>query len=395
MPATATVGVVRERAPGEHRVAIVPDVVKRLRAAGFDVLVETGAGAAAGFDDSDYVAADATVVSEDELLHRAGVLVCVGPLSPDSTRLLRPGQTLVGMLDPLRHVDLVRQWAEQDVTAVSLDLLPRTLSRAQPMDALTSQANVAGYRAAVLAAATYGGYFPLLMTAAGTAKPASVLVLGTGVAGLQAIGTARRLGAVVTAYDVRPETRAEVESLGAKFLELTNVGTGSGSGSRGYAGELTADEREAEQEQLSRRIASFDVVITTAQVPGRRPPALVTARALGAMRPGSVVVDLAAGDLGGNVEGSVPDEKVLLGNGVTVIGAGNLPSGMAPAASNAYARNVAALLLHLAPEGVPAIDLDDEIQAGVVVTHAGAIVHPAVVSVAASASETTLSGGVR
>ncbi|GAB3430763.1 NAD(P) transhydrogenase subunit alpha [Flindersiella endophytica] len=388
-----TVGVVKERAPGERRVALVPDSVKRVRSAGMEVLVETGAGARAWFPDEAYVAAGAAVVSARELYERSGVLLCVGPPEEHAGWSTRPGQVLLGMLDAQRHPGLVGRWAERGVTAVSLDLIPRTLSRAQGMDALTSQANVAGYRAAVLAAATYGGYFPMLMTAAGTVKPATVLVLGAGVAGLQAIGTARRLGAVVTAYDVRPESKAEAESLGAHFLDLAGPGgtAVSGSGTGGYARELTAGEREAQQGQLNQRIARFDVVITTAQVPGSRPPVLVTAQALDRMRPGSVVVDLAASALGGNVEGSVPDRTVVLGTGVTVIGAGNLPSGMAPAASTAYARNVTSLLEHLAPAGVPVIDLADEIQASIVVTHAGSVVNPAV---AALVRGEALSGGV-
>ena len=390
MAGTVTVGVVRERGSAEHRVALVPETVKRLRSAGMEVLVEAGAGAGAWFADQDYRAAGATVTSIGELLERADILLCVGPPEPDATPGLRPGQTLVGMLEPLQHPELVRQCADRGVTAVSLDLVPRTLSRAQPLDALTSQANIAGYKAVLVAASAYGGYFPILMTAAGTVKPAAVLVLGTGVAGLQAIGTARRLGAVVTAYDVRAETKAEVESLGARFLDLSAVGSGSGSG--GYARELTGAERDAQQQQLASQLARFDVVITTAKVPGRHPPVLVTAQALDGMRAGSVVVDLAASDLGGNVEGSVPDRSVVLGNGVTVIGAGNLPSAMATAASNAYARNITALVTELVRDGVLVIDLTDEIQAAVVVTHAGSIVNPTVV---ATVGDSALAGGVR
>jgi H+-translocating NAD(P) transhydrogenase subunit alpha len=258
---------------------------------------------------------------------------------------------------------------------VSLDLIPRTLPRAQPMDALSSQANIAGYKAAVLAAAEFGRFFPLLITAAGTARPARVLVLGTGVAGLQAIGTARRLGAVVSAYDVRPATRGEVESLGATFVELTAVGPAAGDG--GYARALTDDERQAQQDELAGHIARHDVVITTAQVPGRRPPVLVTADALKTMAAGSVVVDMGASDLGGNVEGSRPDETVTTENGVTVIGAGHLPSTMPAAASAMYARNVSALLLYLIKDGKLALDLSDDLQAGVVVTRDGSVIHPA------------------
>jgi NAD(P) transhydrogenase subunit alpha len=389
MTETMTVGVLRERAPGEQRVALVPETVARLGASGLQVLVEAGAGEGAGFCDEDYLAAGAALTAIGDLCEHANVLLCVGPPDADAIPELRAGQILVGMLEPTRHAALVRRWADAGVTAVSLDLIPRTLSRAQSMDALTSQANVAGYKAALVAADTYRGFFPMLTTAAGTVKPAAVLVLGTGVAGLQAIGTARRLGAVVTAYDVRPETKAEVESLGARFLDLSGIGAGTGSG--GYARTLTEAERDAQQQQLTSQLARFDVVIATARVPGRRPPVLVTAAALQGMRPGSVVVDLAASDLGGNVEGSVPDRSVVLGNDVTVVGAGNLPSRMATAASNAYARNISTLVLSLIRDGAPAVDLADDVQAAVVVTHAGSIVNPAV---AAAIDDTALTGGV-
>jgi NAD(P) transhydrogenase subunit alpha len=364
-----TVGVVRERAPGENRVAIVPDTVGRLTSAGFEVLVEAGAGAAACFPDEEYEKAGATLVTGEQLYRDAGIVVCVWP-PPDPP--LRRGQALVGLLDPLRRPDAVRDWTDRGVTAISLDLLPRTLSRAQTMDVLSSQATVAGYRAALLAAHTFGRYFPMLTTAAGTSAPAKVLVLGAGVAGLAAIGTARRLGAVVTGYDVRPQAKAEVESVGAKFLELASVDSGAGEG--GYARQLTADEQASLQHELDQHIARFDVVITTAQVPGRKPPVLVTAEALAGMAPGSVVIDLAAGEYGGNVEGSVPDQAVRR-DGVTVIGAGNLPASMPTAASTAYARNVSALLANLARDGELVIDPADEIQAGVVVTHQGTIIN--------------------
>ena len=367
-----TVGVVRERSPDEHRVAIVPDVVGRLRSAGLDVLIEAGAGTAAWCEDSAYDKAGAQVLPGDEVVARADVIACLAP--PDVP--LRSGQVLVGMLDPLRRPEAVANWVDAKVTAISLDLLPRTLSRAQSMDALSSQATIAGYKAVLVAADAYGRYFPMLTTAAGTVPPAKVLVLGAGVAGLSAIGTARRLGAVVTAYDVRPAAKAEVESLGARFLELTAVDSGAGTG--GYARALTAAEQQALQDELDQHITRFDVVITTAQVPGRRPPVLVTEQALAGMEPGSVVVDLAASELGGNVEGSVPGQSVVRANGVTVIGAHDLPARMAPAASTAYARNLAALLAHLTSDGVLHIDLDDDIQAGVVVTHQGAVVNQSV-----------------
>jgi NAD(P) transhydrogenase subunit alpha len=254
--------------------------------------------------------------------------------------------------------------------------MPRTLTRTQSMDALSSQANVAGYKAALVAADAYGRFFPLLITAAGTARPAKLLVLGTGVAGLQAIATARRLGAQVSGYDVRPASRAEVESLGATFIELTSVADGAGQG--GYARELTPEERDAQQAELAAHIARHDVVITTAQVPGRKPPLLVTDDAIKQMAAGSVVVDMGASALGGNVAGSRPGETVVTGNGVTIIGARNLPGAVPTAASNAYSRNITALLLYMTHDGALAIDTSDEVQAGVVIAHDGKVVHAAV-----------------
>jgi NAD(P) transhydrogenase subunit alpha len=242
------------------------------------------------------------------------------------------------------------------------------------MDALTSQAGIAGYKAAVLAADTYGRFFPMLSTAAGTTRPAAVLVLGAGVAGLSAISTARRLGAVVTGYDIRLQARDEVHSLGAKFLELGDLADGTTDG--GYARPLTMQERLAQQEALQDRISAFDVVITTAQVPGRTPPLMVTAEAIKSMRPGSVVIDLAAGPQGGNVEGSVAGQRFVVDESVTLIGASDLASAMAPAASTAYGRNIAAVLAHFVQNGQPRIDLGDEILGALVLTHGGRIVHP-------------------
>jgi NAD(P) transhydrogenase subunit alpha len=367
---------IKETAPGERRVALAPDSIGRLKAAGLDVLVEAGAGTGASLADDAYVKAGASIVRGAEVLARADVIVTVGTPSPEQVGRLRPGQAVIGMLRPLVAPQLARQLADQGVTAISLDGLPRTVSRAQSMDALTSQANVAGYKAALVAANAFGGFFPLLITAAGTAKPAAVLVLGAGVAGLQAMGTAHRLGAVVTGYDVRPETRGEIVSVGARFLQLQSVGSASGEG--GYARALTESEQAAQQEELNAHIAHFDVVITTAQVPGRRPPRLVTAEAIKQMRAGSVLVDLGASALGGNVEGSVPDQTILTDNAVTIIGAGNLPAQVPTAASVAFSHNVTALLLDLVHDGALAIDPEDEIQAGVVVTRGGQVIHPAV-----------------
>ena len=375
------VAVVKETAPAERRVALVPEAVVKLCAAGLEVLVESGAGAGAWHPDKSYAEAGAAVVSRAEALSTAdAVLTVVRPDEQTITRL-RPGQALLGMLSPLTDPVLVRQLAAAGVTAVSLDLIPRTLPRAQPMDALSSQANIAGYKAVLIAAAAYGRFFPLLITAAGTARPAKVLVLGAGVAGLQAIGTARRLGAVVSGYDVRPETKSEVASLGATFIELTAVGPASGEG--GYARQLTDEERQAQQEELAGHIAQQDVIITTAQVPGRRPPQLINASALKAMAPGSVIVDMGASELGGNAEGSRPGETVVTGNGVTIIGAGSLPSSMSAAASAMYARNISALLLYLVKDGLLAVDLSDDLQAGVIITRDGQVVHPALAKPAA------------
>ena len=370
------VAVVKESAPGERRVALVPETVPRLTQAGLEVLIEQGAGDGAWFADSAYSEAGASIVKTDDLYATADIVLMV--TRPDEAQVgkLKAGQTVIGMLSPLVEPALAATLAAKGVTAISLDGLPRTLTRTQVMDALSSQANVAGYKATLIAAAAYGRFFPLLITAAGTARPAKFLVLGTGIAGLQAIGTARRLGAQVSGYDVRPASKGEVESLGATFLKLTAVGDGAGQG--GYARELTAEERQAQQAELTAHIARHDVVITTAQVPGRRPPLLVTEDAVKAMAAGSVIVDMGASQLGGNVAGSVAGETVVTENGVTIIGAQNLPSTVPTAASNAYSRNISALLLHLVSEGALRIDPADEIQAGVLVAHDGQVVHPAV-----------------
>jgi NAD(P) transhydrogenase subunit alpha len=379
------VAVIKEAAPWERRVALVPEGVAKLSGAGLEVLTEAGAGDRSWLADEAYAEAGATVLARDELLAAADALLMIGPPGARVTAALRPGQLVIGLLAPLTSPDLVATAAKAGVTVVSLDLLPRTLPRAQPMDALSSQASIAGYKAAVLAAGEFGRFFPLLITAAGTARPAKVLVLGAGVAGLQAIGTARRLGAVVTGYDVRPAAKAEVESLGATFLELTSVGPAAGEG--GYARELTGEERQAQQDELAGHIGRHDVVITTAQVPGRRPPVLVSADALKEMAAGSVVVDMGASDLGGNVAGSVPDQTTVTENGVTVIGAGRLPSSMPAAASAMYSRNISSLLLYLVKDGELALDLSDDLQAGVVVTRDGSVVHPALATPAGGAAD--------
>ena len=369
------IGVVKERAPNERRVALVPDALKQLMAAGAEILVEEGAGDGAAIPDRLYTDAGARVVSRADLYKESDVVARVQKPEGPEVDALHEGQAVVGILQPLIDPKLMQTLAAKKVTAISLDAIPRTLSRAQSMDVLSSQANVGGYRAVLIGAQEYGRYFPLLTTAAGTAKPANVLILGIGVAGLQAIATARRLGAIVKAYDVRSETKEQAESLGAQFLVLKSVADASGSG--GYARQLTPEEQAAQQEELNGFIAGMDVVITTAQVPGRRPPLLVTAKAVEGMKPGSVIVDMAASALGGNVEVSKPDETVVTDNGVTILAPTNLPATMPAGASQFYARNLSAFLLHFMKDGAMAYDPEDEIQAATVITRDGDVVQEA------------------
>lgn len=370
------VGVAKETAPGERRVALVPETLGKLNAAGLEVLVETGAGAGAAIPDAAYTEAGATVVSAVELYGQSDVILRVQKPSASEISVMRSGQAVVGFLAPLIDPATAQALATQGVTAISLDAIPRTLSRAQTMDALSSQANVGGYKAVLLAANAYGRYFPLLTTAAGTARPANLLILGIGVAGLQAIGTARRLGAVVKAYDVRPETREQAESLGAQFVKLKTTIDATGAG--GYARELTADERAAQQAELNEVIGGMDVVITTAQVPGRKPPLLVTADAVARMKSGSVIVDMAASALGGNCELSQAGETIESPNGVTIIAPDNLPASMPAGASAFYARNISALLLSMVKDGALNLDFEDEVTKSTVITHDGAVISDAV-----------------
>jgi NAD(P) transhydrogenase subunit alpha len=380
------VGVAGETAHGERRVALVPEALGKLTAAGCEILVEAGAGAGALIPDQAFTDAGASVVSTADLYAGADVILRVQKPSAEEAARLRSGQAVIGLLSPLLDPALMQTLASAGVTAISLDAIPRTLSRAQTMDALSSQANTGGYKAVLIAANTYGRYFPMLTTAAGTAKPANVLILGIGVAGLQAIGTARRLGAVVAAYDVRPETAEQAESLGAKFVKLKTSIDATGAG--GYARELTADERAAQQAELNEVIANQDVVITTAQVPGRKPPVLVTADAVRAMRPGSVIVDMAASALGGNCELSVAGETVTTENGVTIVAPENLPASMPLSASQFYARNISSLLLNMVKDGELHLDFEEEVTKATVITHAGAVVSEPVQKLLAPAGGT-------
>ena len=354
------VGVPRETTPGERRVALVPESVKRLAEGGFEVVVERDAGAEAAFADSAYEEAGASIV--DDAYVTSNAVAKVRKPGADEVARLGDGIVLIGLLDPLGDPDGIRRLSERGIVAFALESIPR-ITRAQPMDALSSQATVTGYKGALLAADRLPKFFPMLMTAAGTVPPAKVLVLGAGVAGLQAIATARRLGAVVSGFDIRPVVREQVESLGAAFLDLGIVGE---EAEGGYARELTEEEQRRQQEELELRMTVFDAVITTALVPGRPAPKLIPASAVNGMRDGSVIVDLAA-EAGGNCELTEPGEEVVH-EGVTIVGLTNLPSAMPFHASQLYSRNVLALLQHLAPEGELALDWDDEITSAACVT---------------------------
>lgn len=363
-------GALRETGQGERRVALDPEVAKHLTTAGDEVFIEEGAGLEASFSDADYRSAGATIASPSEVMLAADVVAVVRMPDADITGIARPGQVIAGLIDPLGNHDAVTLLADRGVTLLAFELLPRTLSRAQSMDALSSQASIAGYRAAIVAAAAFDRYLPMMITASGTARPGRVLVIGAGVAGLQSIATMRRLGAVVTGYDVRPGSRGEVESLGATF-ETSAITAGAGEG--GYARAMTVEEGAAQQAELAARIEQFDIVITTAKVPGRMSPVLISEQTIAAMRAGSVCVDLAASERGGNVAGSRDGHSVRTAHGVTVIGGGDMAAQLPTSASQMYARNIVALVAAVTVDGRIGFDLADELQSNIVIAHQGRV----------------------
>jgi NAD(P) transhydrogenase subunit alpha len=363
------IGVPKETVEGERRVALVPDIIRKLVAQGHEVLLEPGAGTQAGIPDELFEHAGATLGAG---AWDADVVAKVAPPQEDEVGALKPDSVLVGFLAPLTNGPGNEAIARTGATAFAMEAIPR-ISRAQSMDALSSQATVSGYRAVLIGAQEQGRFFPMLMTAAGTIPPAQVLVLGAGVAGLQAIATSRRLGAVVTAFDVRAAVKEQVQSLGAKFLEVEGSADAEAAG--GYARELTEEEQQAQRDALAAQIAKSDVVITTALVPGRPAPKLITTDAANAMKPGSVIVDL-AGEAGGNCELTRPGETYVTDRSVTIASPLNLPSSMAEHASQLYARNVASLLeLMTGEEGALTLNFEDEIIAGACITRGGEIVH--------------------
>lgn len=368
-----TIGVAREFHSGEHRVALVPEVAKRFRALGAEILIEKDAGENSAYPDAAFADVRWTDNAGD-VWTQSDVVLCVRPPALADVARMKPGATLLGFLQPYQNPELVRALAECRITSFAVELVPR-ISRAQSMDALSSQAAVSGYLCAVIAAAHSPKFFPMLTYAAGTVRPARVLVIGAGVAGLQAIATARRLGAMVEAYDVRPETREQIESLGAKFVDTGVAASGQG----GYARELTEDEKRQQAEKLGKAIANADALITTAAIPGKQAPRIVTAAMVGAMKYGAVIVDMAA-ESGGNVEGTVPGEIAQVGH-VKIVGHANLPSRMPYHASEMFARNLFNFLSPHLKDGVLAPDWDDEVVAGTALTRDGRLVHAGVAAV--------------
>jgi H+-translocating NAD(P) transhydrogenase subunit alpha len=363
-----TIGVLRESAPDEGRVALTPEVATRLATLGAAIHMQAGAGGRSHLADEQYEGVEFHAEA-GSVLSAAGVLLKVQPPTLEEVAGLGEGSIVIGFMQPHARLDVVRKLAERGVTSFAMELIPR-ISRAQSMDALSSQASIAGYKAVLIAAGTLDKFFPMLTTAAGTIRPAQVLVIGTGVAGLQAIATARRLGAVVEAYDVRAATREQVESLGARFVDTGVAAEGAG----GYARELTAEEQQRQREVLEQHIAKADAVITTAAVPGRAAPRIISAAAVARMQAGAVIIDLAA-ETGGNCELTVAGETVTSDNGVLIVGPRNLPSSLARHASQMYARNLLNFLSPAISDGELKIDWEDEVFAQSVLTHAGEVRH--------------------
>src|SRR5437667_8098 len=363
------VSVPKETVPGEQRVALVPELVPRLTKAGLDVVVQSGAGESAGFLDAAYAGKGARL--EAEVFDKADVLLKVQPPTLDEIGRMKENSLLVSFLQPYTNITAIKALAARKITAFSMELMPR-ITRAQPMDALSAMRTIAGYKAVLMAATRLPKFFPLLMTAAGTITPARVFVIGAGVAGLQAIGTARRLGAVVEAYDTRPAVKEQVESLGAKFAKL-GLAAKDAEDKSGYAKAQSEDFYQRQQEMMSKYVASADVVIPTALVPGQRAPILITEEMVRGMRPGSVILDLAA-EQGGNCALTEPGREIVR-HGVVIIGPLNLPSTIPFQASEMYARTVTNYLAHLLKDGRPYLDLEDELTRGPLVTHRGEVVH--------------------
>jgi proton-translocating NAD(P)+ transhydrogenase subunit alpha len=371
------IAVPLERQPGETRVALVPESVKKLSGSGAEVAIERGAGDKAGFRDADYTAAGAKIMDRVSLLQGADIIACVNRLEPGDYDRLKPSVVIIGFLKPLDDPGGLEPIVRRQLSAFAMELVPR-ITRAQSMDALSSMGTVAGYKAVILAAERLPKLFPLLMTAAGTIPPAKILVLGAGVAGLQAIATARRLGAVVEAYDVRAAAGEQVKSLGAKFLEV-DLGGIETEDKGGYAKELTPEALQRGRDMVAKRAALSDVVITTAQVPGRRAPLMLTEQAVSEMKPGSVIVDLAA-STGGNCALTKPGETVVL-NGVSIMGPLNIPATVPMHSSQLYSRNLVSFLTLIADKGALKIDMNDEILKGACVAYQGGNVHPKLAAV--------------
>ena len=371
------IAVTRERRDGETRCALTPETVKKLTALGATVTVEAGTGLGSSIPDADYAAAGATVAADTKaVLAGADILLKVRGPTAQETSALKPGAVVVALLDAYREKETVAALAGAGVTAFAMEFVPR-ITRAQVMDALSSQANLAGYRAVIEAAWAYGKGFPMMMTAAGTVAAAKVFVMGAGVAGLQAIATARRLGAVVTATDVRPASKEQVESLGAKFVAVEDEEFRAAETAGGYAKPMSAEYQAKQAELTASHIVKQDIVITTALIPGRPAPRLVTAAHVASMKPGSVLVDLAI-DNGGNVEGAKAGEVVTTANGVKIVGWTNMAGRIAADASALYARNLVAFTGLMVKDGALAVDLEDEILKAAVVTHGGTVVHEGV-----------------